>query len=181
LFVPTPSWMRADITEMPNSSIETTPASNPKTQLPGATINRDTEFFFVSNANNASAMSHVLQDQKNDVLQSNITPGVGSGMSSSQLRDRNSQTGPHRCERINPTTGKPCNIYFSRPYELTHHEDTIHNTRRLKLQCALCTVEKLFSRKDALTRHLRVAHPEVEFPGRNDKGRRSGKQPRGSL
>lgn len=27
---------------------------------------------------------------------------------------RNSQAGPHKCERINPSTGKPCNTIFSR-------------------------------------------------------------------
>jgi uncharacterized Zn-finger protein len=110
-----------------------------------------------------------LQKHKRDVHRSNphVTPGVGSGLSTAQLMERNSQSGPHRCERINPTTGKPCNTNFSRPYDLTRHEDTIHNVRKLKLKCALCTEEKLFSRNDALTRHLRVVHPEVDFPGKH--------------
>jgi len=73
---------------------------------------------------------------------------------------RNSQAGPHKCERINPSTGKPCNTIFSRPYDLTRHEDTIHNARKQKVHCPLCTEEKTFSRNDALTRHLRVVHPE---------------------
>ncbi|KAM3471198.1 hypothetical protein MY8738_009425 [Beauveria namnaoensis] len=78
----------------------------------------------------------------------------------------NSQAGPHRCDRINPSTGKPCNTIFSRPYDLTRHEDTIHNERKHKVQCDLCTVEKTFSRADALTRHYRVCHPEAELPGK---------------
>lgn len=65
-----------------------------------------------------------------------------------------------QCERINPSTGKPCNTIFSRPYDLTRHEDTIHNARKQKVHCPLCTEEKTFSRSDALTRHLRVVHPE---------------------
>lgn len=85
---------------------------------------------------------------------------------------RNSQAGPHRCERINPSTGKPCNSIFSRPYDLTRHEDTIHNARKLKVRCQLCTEEKTFSRNDALTRHMRVVHPEVDWPG---KQRRRGR------
>jgi hypothetical protein len=93
-------------------------------------------------------------------------PGVGSGMTSSELAARNSQAGPHKCERINPTTGKPCNTVFSRPYDLTRHEDTIHNVRKQKVRCALCVEEKTFSRNDALTRHMRVVHPEVDFPGK---------------
>ncbi|TVY53506.1 Transcriptional regulator RPN4 [Lachnellula cervina] len=83
---------------------------------------------------------------------------IGSGMTSEA--QRNSQAGPHKCERINPSTGKPCNTIFSRPYDLTRHEDTIHNARKQKVHCPLCTEEKSFSRNDALTRHLRVVHPE---------------------
>jgi len=85
---------------------------------------------------------------------------------SAALTDRNSQAGPHKCERINPTTGKPCNTIFSRPYDLTRHEDTIHNARKQKVRCALCAEEKTFSRNDALTRHMRVVHPEIDFPGK---------------
>ncbi|OAA58844.1 Zinc finger, C2H2 [Cordyceps fumosorosea ARSEF 2679] len=79
----------------------------------------------------------------------------------------NTQAGPHRCDRINPSTGKPCSTIFSRPYDLTRHEDTIHNERKHKVQCDLCTVEKTFSRADALTRHYRVCHPEAELPGKH--------------
>jgi len=82
---------------------------------------------------------------------------------------RNSQAGPHTCERINPSTGKPCNSVFSRPYDLTRHEDTIHNARKLKVRCHLCTEEKTFSRNDALTRHMRVVHPDIEWPGKQKK------------
>jgi len=88
------------------------------------------------------------------------------GMTSAALRD--TQAGPHFCKRINPSTGKPCNTAFSRPYDLTRHEDTIHNARKQKVRCHLCTEEKTFSRNDALTRHMRVVHPEViDFPGKS--------------
>ena len=92
--------------------------------------------------------------------------------SSSTAPNRNQQSGPHRCERTNPSTGKPCNTVFSRSYDLTRHEDTIHNGRKQKVRCRLCTEEKTFSRNDALTRHMRVVHPEVDFPGK--KSRRGG-------
>jgi hypothetical protein len=109
-----------------------------------------------------------LQKHKRDAHRAHfITPGLGSGMTEAQLMERNSQTGPHKCERTNPTTGKPCNVVFSRPYDLTRHEDTIHNIRKQKVRCALCTEEKTFSRADALTRHMRVVHPEVDFPGKH--------------
>ncbi|CAF3514326.1 unnamed protein product [Fusarium graminearum] len=79
----------------------------------------------------------------------------------------NTQAGPHRCDRINPSTGKPCSTVFSRPYDLTRHEDTIHNARKQKVRCDLCTEEKTFSRADALTRHYRVCHPDMELPGKH--------------
>lgn len=82
---------------------------------------------------------------------------------------KNSQAGPHRCDRINPSTGKPCNSIFSRPYDLTRHEDTIHNNRKMKVRCHLCTEEKTFSRNDALTRHMRVVHPDVDWVGKQKK------------
>ncbi|KAF2998149.1 hypothetical protein E8E13_002010 [Curvularia kusanoi] len=96
----------------------------------------------------------------------NVNP-LGPSMTSAAILDRNTQAGPHKCERINPTTGKPCNTIFSRPYDLTRHEDTIHNARKQKVRCALCVEEKTFSRNDALTRHMRVVHPEVDFPGKH--------------
>lgn len=105
------------------------------------------------------------------------TPGSHGGArdgsaGTTALAMRNSQAGPHRCERINPSTGKPCNSIFSRPYDLTRHEDTIHNARKQKVRCHLCTEEKTFSRNDALTRHMRVVHPEIDWPG---KQKRKGK------
>jgi hypothetical protein len=89
-----------------------------------------------------------------------------SGPTAQSIALRNSQAGPHKCERINPSTGKPCNSIFSRPYDLTRHEDTIHNSRKQKVRCHLCTEEKTFSRNDALTRHMRVVHPDVDWPGK---------------
>ncbi|KAK4626263.1 Transcriptional regulator RPN4 [Fulvia fulva] len=99
------------------------------------------------------------------------SPGPSTaGMTSAQILARNSQAGPHKCTRINPSTNKPCNTIFSRPYDLTRHEDTIHNGRKQKVRCPMCREEKTFSRNDALTRHMRVVHPEVESFGK--RGRR---------
>ncbi|KAI8963045.1 hypothetical protein F5Y11DRAFT_356576 [Daldinia sp. FL1419] len=103
----------------------------------------------------ANALSHIRS-----------SPTATGGLPGSIL---NSQAGPHMCERINPSTGKPCNAIFSRPYDLTRHEDTIHNARKKKVRCDLCTEEKTFSRADALTRHYRVCHPDVEFPNKHRK------------
>ncbi|KAK4243086.1 hypothetical protein C7999DRAFT_45020 [Corynascus novoguineensis] len=76
------------------------------------------------------------------------------------------QAGPHRCDRINPRTRKPCNKVFSRPYDLTRHEDTFHNARKQKIRCRLCTNEKTFSRPDTLTRHHQRIHSGVTIPSK---------------
>lgn len=99
-----------------------------------------------------------------------VAPGtLGSSMTAAALAERNSQQGPHKCTRINPSTGKPCNSIFSRPYDLTRHEDTIHNRQKQKVRCQYCREEKTFSRADALTRHMRVVHPEVDFHGKRGR------------
>ncbi|KAK8120439.1 hypothetical protein PG999_004559 [Apiospora kogelbergensis] len=74
----------------------------------------------------------------------------------------NSQAAPYSCEKVNPGTGKPCKTTFSRPYDLTRHENSIH-THKKRIRCDLCIEEKTFSRADALTRHYRVCHPDTEF------------------
>ena len=89
----------------------------------------------------------------------------GSGMTISVALHCNSQAGPHKCERINPSTSKPCNAIFSRPYDLRRHEDTIHNTGKKKAHCQFCT-DVTFGRNDALTRHMRLKHPEIGFPSK---------------
>jgi uncharacterized Zn-finger protein len=73
-----------------------------------------------------------------------------------------SQTGSYRCDRDNPNTGKPCSRTFSRPYDLTRHEDSIHNLNKLEIKCVICKEEKLFSRRDALSKHVRTVHSKRE-------------------
>lgn len=94
-----------------------------------------------------------LAKHKKDVHKAPSSHGMTSGHI-----PRSHQPGPHKCTRVNPTTGKPCNTIFSRPYDLTRHEDTIHNTNREKARCELCNDDKTFSRADALTRHKKVKH-----------------------
>ncbi|KAL8837526.1 MAG: hypothetical protein Q9170_002485 [Blastenia crenularia] len=76
-----------------------------------------------------------------------------------------------KCERINPGTGKPCNTMFSRAYDLTRHEDTIHKNRRSKRRCDHYVKKRTFSRKHALTRHIRVVHSDVDFIGKRRQTR----------
>jgi hypothetical protein len=109
-----------------------------------------------SSASDSASPTPVSDDTARD----NGTQSPGAA-----ARGLSTGTGPHRCDRINPSTGKPCGTVFSRPYDLTRHEDTIH-AQKTKVRCNYCTEEKTFSRNDALTRHMRVVHPNVEFAGK---------------
>lgn len=131
--------------------------------------NRDASISLYTTASPPSGGNSNSSDESHDDGSESPAPSVGSGMTSSALLARNSQAGPHKCARINPSTGKPCNTIFSRPYDLTRHEDTIHNRQKQKVRCQYCREEKTFSRNDALTRHMRVVHPEIEFQGRRGK------------
>lgn len=71
--------------------------------------------------------------------------------------------GPHRCDWIIPTTGQVCGTIFSRPYDLVRHQDTIHRAKKLEFKCELCIAagtNKVFSRNDALVRHMRHVHKQ---------------------
>ena len=69
-------------------------------------------------------------------------PSVGMTLNSTLRGNLSSRhQGPHRCTMINPQNGKPCNTIFSSPYDLTRHEDTIHNTTREKVRCAYSSQE----------------------------------------
>jgi hypothetical protein len=46
----------------------------------------------------------------------------------------------------------------------SRREDTIQNNHKQKVRCPLCVEEKIFSHSDALTRHMRVIHPEIDVP-----------------
>ncbi|KAF3935944.1 hypothetical protein ABW19_dt0200401 [Dactylella cylindrospora] len=98
-----------------------------------------------------------LQKHRREAHRKSV-PSGNSVSSAAAIAARNAQPGPHRCMRVNPSTGKPCNTIFSRPYDLTRHEDTIHNTAKAKVRCEICDDDKFFSRSDALVRHRRVKH-----------------------
>ena len=87
--------------------------------------------------------------------------------------ERNSQSDSHKCEKINSKIGMACNVIFSRSYDLTRHEDTIHNARKRKVRCVICTAE--FKRADVLIRHMRVLHSEVDFLGKHTTRRKESR------
>jgi hypothetical protein len=161
---PTPDFP-AHLTSMESSASEADPSAS-EMQKP-ASSNADTGTYTCTYHGCTLRFDTPQRLQKHKREGHRNANTVGGNMTSAAALERNSQAGPHKCERINPTTGKPCNTIFSRPYDLTRHEDTIHNARKQKVRCALCVEDKTFSRNDALTRHMRVVHPDVDFPGKH--------------
>ena len=94
------------------------------------------------------------------------TPTIAPGSSSNITLNRNDQVDPHKCERINPSTGKSCNTQFSRSYDLIRHENTIHNSHKMKVRCQFCTEEKTFSKTIELIIHMRIVHSDFDFRGK---------------
>ena len=170
----------ASLTSMESSSSEYAPNASASKKPAGASADTGTYTCTYHGCTLRFESPAKLQRHKREGHRSSasaIGGGDDVGMTSAALQ--NTQNGPHKvsskfkchrylrmksnvkkCERINPSTGKPCNTIFSRPYDLTRHEDTIHNARKQKVRCHLCTEEKTFSRNDALTRHFRVCHPD---------------------
>ncbi|CCF57091.1 hypothetical protein KAFR_0C00960 [Kazachstania africana CBS 2517] len=70
-----------------------------------------------------------------------------------------------KCTLVNTVTNKPCFQEFSRPYDLTRHQNTVHAKKRSVFRCLECIrthgeigYQKTFSRLDALTRHIKLKH-----------------------
>jgi uncharacterized Zn-finger protein len=79
-----------------------------------------------------------------------------------------SEANLQRYSQTNPASGKPWERTFSCPHDLSDHGDITHDSNDAKVRCAMCREEKVFSRHDALIRHMRVVHPEVELMGKPD-------------
>lgn len=79
---------------------------------------------------------------------------------------RDSQAGPHKCKQ------KLCNTIFSRSYDLTRHEETVHSACKKEIKCEFCILT--MSRNDSLTRHMRSKHPK-EHIDRNQLKRKRRK------
>ncbi|KAK6503640.1 hypothetical protein TWF481_008646 [Arthrobotrys musiformis] len=130
---------------------------NPITRPLDTSANTGTYTCTFSGCGQRFTTSTKLQKHRREAHRKSV-PSGNSVSSAAAIACRNAQPGPHRCMRVNPSTGKPCNTVFSRPYDLTRHEDTIHNTAKAKVRCEICDDDKFFSRSDALVRHRRVKH-----------------------
>ena len=77
------------------------------------------------------------------------------------------------CELVNSVTNEVCGAQFSRTYDLTRHQNTIHAKKRSIFRCSECIralgdegFQKTFSRLDALTRHIKAKHENLSLEER---------------
>lgn len=97
--------------------------------------------------------------EKSHPLQAHRRNSHGKGSGPPALTHNKFSNTSHRCDWVDPSTGKVCNTVFSRPYDLIRHYETKHSAKRQEFICPHCEDRKSFSRSDALRRHLRVKHP----------------------
>lgn len=79
------------------------------------------------------------------------------------------------CMIINSITKQPCSAQFSRSYDLTRHQNTIHAKKKAVFRCFECIsllgqegYHKTFSRLDALTRHIKSKHEDLSLERRQE-------------
>ncbi|CCF58823.1 hypothetical protein KAFR_0F02260 [Kazachstania africana CBS 2517] len=79
------------------------------------------------------------------------------------------------CRLINIITKEPCLAEFSRSYDLTRHQNTIHAKKKIIFRCSECIrmlgnegYDKTFSRLDALTRHIKSKHETLSVQERQE-------------
>lgn len=79
------------------------------------------------------------------------------------------------CMIVNSITKQPCSAQFSRSYDLTRHQNTIHAKKKAVFRCFECIsllgqegYQKTFSRLDALTRHIKSKHEDLSLERRQE-------------
>ncbi|KOH00331.1 stress-regulated transcription factor RPN4 [Saccharomyces eubayanus] len=79
------------------------------------------------------------------------------------------------CQIMNLISNEPCGAQFSRSYDLTRHQNTIHAKRKIVFRCSECIkilgsegYQKTFSRLDALTRHIKSKHEDLSSEQRQE-------------
>lgn len=81
----------------------------------------------------------------------------------------------YTCMIMNAITRHPCSAQFSRSYDLTRHQNTIHAKKKTVFRCSECIrlfghegYQKTFSRLDALTRHIKSKHEDLSLEQRQE-------------
>ncbi|EEB05298.1 transcription factor Rsv2 [Schizosaccharomyces japonicus yFS275] len=97
-----------------------------------------------------------------DVSSTDMVASIDTQTRPNQKRRRKykfaKQAGPFRCTLPARNSNEICNTVFSRTYDLVRHQDTVHAKNKAAFKCSICGDQRVFSRHDALVRHMRVKH-----------------------
>ena len=97
-------------------------------------------------------------------------------------QSQEAEESPLRCNKINPATGRSCDVTYTSRNNLIGHEADIYPKGPKELRCSYCPVRKVFPRKRptqcpicrldsesfknqaGLQEHMRSVHPDVPWP-----------------
>lgn len=155
-------------------SVVTTPQPSVVVESsPPTTTSKSSPIFTPSDAvnNNSSSRSRRRLLTTDHPSKKNNSISTGSNQSSSSSNNGEIYT----CLILNNITRQPCSAQFSRSYDLTRHQNTIHAKKKTVFRCSECIrmlghdgYQKTFSRLDALTRHIKSKHENLSQEQRQE-------------
>lgn len=155
-------------------SVVTTPQPSVVVESsPPTTTSKSSPIFTPSDAvnNNSSSRSRRKLLTTDHPSKKNNSISTGSNQSSSSSNNGEIYT----CLILNNITRQPCSAQFSRSYDLTRHQNTIHAKKKTVFRCSECIrmlghdgYQKTFSRLDALTRHIKSKHENLSQEQRQE-------------
>lgn len=126
-----------------------------------------------NNQNTSAQNTNKLTTKLNNITNNTNTDNKKSNSKRQSFTINNATNEIFTCRLVNLITGNPCNSQFSRSYDLTRHQNTIHAKKKTVFRCSECIkilgdegYSKTFSRLDALTRHIKSKHEELTLEQR---------------
>lgn len=155
-------------------SVVTTPQPSVVVEpSPPTTTSKSSPIFTPSDTvnNNSGSRSRRRLLTTDHASKKNNSISTGSSQSSSSSNNGEIYT----CLILNNITRQPCSAQFSRSYDLTRHQNTIHAKKKTVFRCSECIrmlghdgYQKTFSRLDALTRHIKSKHENLSQEQRQE-------------
>ena len=137
-------------------------------------IKKPTSAVVSSNASRRKLINYTKKHlSSHSSTNSNSKPSTASPSAHASSSDGNNEI--FTCQIMNLITNEPCGAQFSRSYDLTRHQNTIHAKRKIVFRCSECIkilgsegYQKTFSRLDALTRHIKSKHEDLSLEQRQE-------------
>lgn len=125
--------------------------------------------------NSRGKSSEHLSHASAEILKSMLgqVQGIQNNNDSTSAQNESLDDEIYTCRLVNLTTKRPCLAQFSRSYDLTRHQNTVHAKKKLVFRCSECIkkmgldgYDRTFSRLDALTRHCKTKHEHLTLEER---------------